>query len=543
MEKKKQTIARRLVIFLLIGAILNLSVGCRYFEVTTYDKTQASVGLQEIEPDDYIIVHFGTDTFHLNKLLVDLDKQEISGYKVPVGVGHGYFDNPKPKGNKYKRKYQSPDNEVHVYINGSKEAEDGLMLITISEIERLDVYDHQVGATVASYVLGGIGITTLAIGVLMLVILLTKSSCPFVYILDGEEYVFYGETFGGAISQNIERDDYMPLPGFSAQDGIYSLKITNELKELQYTDIAELFCIEHNSDVKVLMDSYGKPYSLKNVSAPIRAVSDNGSDYTKLVSALDSTSYLFTDEISSNEDFSSINLSFENKKITDEAKLVLTIKNTLWLDYIFERFFAQFGDKYNDFAKKQKNKSREEKMKWIKEQGVLLTVEVKTSKGWKSIEDINMVGPLASRSIVVPIDLTGIEEQVLEVRLSSGYHFWELDYAGIDFSKNIPLEMKPLVLEDAKDENAVDLKASLTATDGNYLEQLYIGAQAYLKYRAPEPKEKLQQSLFFHTRGYYEYVRTYTGKPNVAELKKFRNPGSFAHFSKQRLTELAKLEK
>ena len=48
-------------------------------------------------------------------------------------------------------------------------------------------------------------------------------------------------------------------------------------------------------------------------------------------------------------------------------------------------------------------------------------------------------------------------------------------------------------------------------------------------------------TLFLHTRGYYEYIRDYNGKPNVSELKKFRLPGTFSHFAKKRFLQIAGL--
>lgn len=93
-------------------------------------------------------------------------------------------------------------------------------------------------------------------GVAFIIFLLTKSSCPFVYTLDGADYNFRGEIYGGAIAPNLERDDYMPLPGFAAVDSVFKLKITNELKERQYTDVAELLMVEHSENITVLMDGY-----------------------------------------------------------------------------------------------------------------------------------------------------------------------------------------------------------------------------------------------------------------------------------------------
>lgn len=520
--------------------MLNLTVGCHMFKVTQYDNLNTKQALNDIEASDYIIVHIGNENYHINQLKVDLDKNEISGYRTSISNEHNLFPNPRPVGNQYIRKFESPENEVHIYISNAQEKERDLVLIPFGSIERLDIYDNQVGATIASYVFLGLGIGAGVAGIVMIVVALLKTSCPFVYMLNGDEYKFNGEIFAGAIDPNLERDDYMPLPNFKAQNGIFELKITNELKERQYTDIAELFCIEHAKDVQVLMDSYGKFYSIKNPSAPISATTNKGSDLLSFVTKLDSISYMFTDEMSDNQDFSDISFKFQNNIKSKEGKLVLNLKNTLWMDYIFERFCAQFGDKYNSFAALQRNKSAKEKTAWAKAQGMLLEVQIKTKAGWKTVDNINMVGPLASRSIIVPIDLTGHSEDNIEIRLKSGYHFWEVDYAAMDYTENENLKIKPLELTKAEDENGVDLKSTILKSDGIYLEQLYIGAQAFFTFKeAPLSNSNNMTSLFLHTRGYYQYIRNYTGKPNISELKKFKNPGSFTHFARTRLFELA----
>ena len=86
-----------------------------------------------------------------------------------------------------------------------------------------------------------------------------------------------------------------------------------------------------------------------------------------------------------------------------------------------------------------------------------LEVSVKTTKGWQKITDITTIGPVATRKVVVPIDLT--DTNVLyEIRLSSGFMFWEIDYAAIDFSedKNFPIEtVSPFIATDETGKNVL----------------------------------------------------------------------------------------
>tara|TARA_B110000305_G_scaffold207402_1_gene238898 strand:+ start:43 stop:648 length:606 start_codon:yes stop_codon:yes gene_type:complete len=200
------------------------------------------------------------------------------------------------------------------------------------------------------------------------------------------------------------------------------------------------------------------------------------------------------------------------------------------------------GDQYDRISSKQDRGPAEQKKQWSKDEGIMLAVKLKTENGWKTIDYINTVGPLASRSIVVPIEADCQAGDELIVRLESGYHFWEVDYAAMDFTSNDPLEITRLPLLEAVDENNIDLMSAIANHDGIYLEQPYIGAEAILTFDASMTIQSQKIStLFLHTRGYYEYIRDYNGKPNISELKKFKLPGTFARFAKARFSQTAGL--
>jgi hypothetical protein len=471
-------------------------------------------------------------------LVFDDSNSVLKGYKSTITSSHLNHNNPYPTGNRFKPLRESPQNEIHVYIDEYQTLEDGTIAIPVDGMNRVDVYDYQVGATVASYVFTVIGILGGLFLIIMIIALLSKSSCPFVYAYDGENYRFYGEMFGGAISQNMQRDDYMPIPGLKAQNDLFKMKITNELKERQYTDVAELLFFEHPKGVSILFDKNGTYHTIKDARKPLTALSDRGNNLMRWVSEKDSMTYDFQDESKENLDFSAINLNFSKPRNADNAKLVLTLKNSLWMDYIFGKFIEQFGEGYAAFAEKQKTVPADRKRQWSADQGMLMAVKVKTRSGWKVIDHLNMVGPLAQRDIVVPLDLKEIKEEILEVRLECGYHFWEIDYAAIDYSKDLQLEQKTIKPSEATDENGSSVLSSLMESDNNYLSQLNVGCEAFINYKVPVLKDpKNDFSVLFHTRGYYEYIRDFTGKPNVEELKKFRKKGYFTHFAKQQFTQ------
>ena len=528
---------QQLIACMFILLTMSASVGCNFFKVSTqYSITSEQL---EIAKEDYIIVHMPWgESYHLNHLKIDADKNEITGTKQLIGSEHQLVQNVTPSGNRYKPDLNPRQEELHLSIKKHEvisEAESQVKIL-IGDVTKVEVYNRQTGALILQYVGGAVVFA----GVAFIIFLLTKSSCPFVYTLDGADYNFRGEIYGGAIAPNLERDDYMPLPGFAAVDSVFKLKITNELKERQYTDVAELLMVEHSENITVLMDSYGNPYSLEHPIAPSSAKTNSSNDYLTEIQTQDEIAFQFFDETAENKDFSSIDLSFISTAPTNQMKLVLHLKNTVWLDHMFERFGALMGDEYERISSKQNSIPSEQKIQWSKDEGVMLAVKLKTANGWKTIDHINTVGPLAARSIVVPIEEVCQAGDEIIVRLESGYHFWEVDYAAMDFTSNESLEIHRLPLRDAVDENNANVLPSIANHDGHYLEQTYIGSEAILTFDGlPALQSERTASLFLRTRGYYEYIRDYTGKPDIAELKKFRTTGTFAHFAKTRFTQTA----
>ncbi len=122
--------------------------------------------------------------------------------------------------------------------------------------------------------------------------------------------------------------------------------------------------------------------------------------------------------------------------------------------------------------------------------------------------------------------------EVVEVRLATGYRFWEVDYAALDFSDNAEMELVAIAPKTARDQNRMPQLAALQQDDGHYLYQPEPGHYTELRFAAAPVPDGQAQSLFLHVKGYYEHVREFTQEPEWAELLKFRQPGYFDQFSK-----------
>jgi tetratricopeptide (TPR) repeat protein len=133
------------------------------------------------------------------------------------------------------------------------------------------------------------------------------TSCPLLYVWDGEEYRFLTDILGGAIigylvrpsTYNIpDTDEYVPIDGdlLKAKDGIYPTRIANQLEEVIYLDQAELVAIDHPEGTVVypnerLLSNPPYPpfgvFTLDEVRPLRAAVDDSGRSILKEVQSID----------------------------------------------------------------------------------------------------------------------------------------------------------------------------------------------------------------------------------------------------------------
>jgi hypothetical protein len=91
-----------------------------------------------------------------------------------------------------------------------------------------------------------------------------------------------------------------------------------------------------------------------------------------------------------------------------------------------------------------------------------------------------------------------------------------------------------LPLSQAADETGKDIMSLLNKEDGQYLSQPEIGNVATLEYKAGRQQEGMAYSYVFHTKGYYQHIRNFTGKADVKFLKQFTKPNAFPLYGMER---------
>lgn len=540
---------RKALSLFLIVVVMNSMVGCYYY---TYNSdsapTMAKLDRLKNSPN-YIIIHEADLAFNLTNVKVDQQGQSMSGVLKELSPDHRKYLETKAhpgSSNRYKKKTKGAVvgtpyvvNEVHFYVKDISLREGEEVTLPLTSIEKLEVYDPDTGATTASFIFGGIGIAMGTFTLIGIIILLTKSSCPFVYVNNGEEYVFAGEIYSGAIFESIERDDYLLLPSIKS-DNLLEIKVANKLKEQQFINQLGVMQVSHPVGTNVLPDRQGIMHLIKNPVAMTKAMVDD-LDITALLQHHDSTQFAFNAE--TGEDyFNDVVLTFPKPAVTKEGHLVMHTKNSLWGDYLFGEFTKLFGSRYSSWIEKQNKKPTEETATWAVDQGLAMKVYVEVNNTWKLVDIVDLVGPLAYRDVVVPIDLSAQSGETVRVKLSSGFMMWDLDYVGMDYSADTGMSVTHIEPSQAITQDGDDASASLKATDKIHLAQKTTGDEVTVSFPLYKPvNEGMAHDYVLHSRGYYQHVRDYEGSPEITTLLSFKLQGRFSRFSKEKYDEINQL--
>ena len=93
----------------------------------------------------------------------------------------------------------------------------------------MDIYNVNQGRTAFSWI-GGFLAVVFTPFLFTMLLAAVGASCPYIYINTGDEFEFAGEIYSGAVYAPLERNDYLTLPHLVEENGIYKLKISNELQ-------------------------------------------------------------------------------------------------------------------------------------------------------------------------------------------------------------------------------------------------------------------------------------------------------------------------
>ncbi len=526
---KRITKRRSLAIFLLLLMLVQLNA-CHFYKVgRVKDINSQYVSSKTVNSGDYVIIHQGQKYWHLSGISVDENKVKGTLEELDRIREANYLQRlskPEKKStHRYIRKQDKPSlptNEIHVYIPESINTSDSEVEIPLAGIEKIEIYDEALGATVASYLGPTVGVAAVAFGIFIAI----ACSCPSVYVLNDEEYEFKGGVFPGAIYQSLERTDYLPLGKIRPDGDVYRLQLRNEKMETEFINYTSLELIDHPADYRVHRDKHGELFAYKKENYPVSIVSEHESDVNILKE--DDSRYLQFDGVPDSKGMVSTVLDFSIPKGAETAKLVLNAKNTRWFDYTFTEFVKLFGDYYPEFSSKQAELPASEHREWMLDQGVVLKVFLEKGDKWEYVDYFEVPGSLIDKDMIMPIDLSGVIQGDIRIKLESGFNFWEIDEAVLDVSQSPEITITQAPLISVIDVAGIEYVEMLRADDSQYFQEMKQGDRVDLTFEANPVNF---QTAIICVRGYYRNEVSFEGKPDYLYLKSFKKPGALSEFS------------
>lgn len=420
-------------------------------------------------------------------------------------------------------------NQVHLYTDADSAVTYGPQTLDVAKVTKMEIIEYDRGRTNGRVIVGTVAVLGSALVVAGFVALM--SSCPFVSAYEGTDFTLQGEIYGGAIYPQLARNDYLPLQMTALKDGSLCLKISNELKERQFTDMAELWVINHPVSSRVFADENGNLHQVQTPASAVKALLNNAKDVTLQVAEPQDGLVVLMNDNSKPSGVNDLDLTFANDAMRTEGKLIITAKNSYFLDLLYGKVAEGLGNQYANYVADKKTKSAASLKKWVAEQNIPLTVSVKEDGEWKQVASLNTIGPLANRQMVVPFKLSGTSSEQVQFRLSCGFFFWEIDEVAIDFSENASMEVDKLSAYSAIDQHGKDVKQQLIEIDKNFLEQPSTGDFTTLSFLPKSPvKAGYTRSFILHANGYYEHIREYKNSPDLKFLSQFKFPGAMSKF-------------
>lgn len=359
------------------------------------------------------------------------------------------------------------------------------------------------------------------------VIAATKQSCPFVYSWNGREYVFDAEPYGGAITRGLEKDDYSELGMLRDQDGLYKLKLTNEVDETQYTNMMELWVVDHPAGTRVVPDILGRLHTVERPDAPLSARDSDGRDLLPWLRATDRLIWEPPSVPDAKGNLAGdIVMTFPKPKDAKEVKLIANAATGLWGSYMIKKMVELHGRETGAFLKTidDDKSARDALFAWeVREELYALKIYVEEPTGWIVRGILPGTGPFISKDRIVPLDVSHVSGDQLKIRIRPPAGFWALNSFNVDYSADRPLAVETVRPSSAVDMNGKDVLPDLISVDDRYVAMPDIGDTADLTFRVPALRAGMNRQVILHTRGFYKLHISASGDPDSKTLDALNN--------------------
>lgn len=508
--------------------ILGILTSCNQYNTIPYMNSEAPSAENLILDDDgnintdKIIIHSGGLTYKLSEAVSD--KNNVSGKLVVFDIDKAASLTSSLEG-LYEDTDQSEEELYAHFIDPSQALSEGDdIVISVYENTGEIVLMQREGE--ALKIIAAILVVIAGLIVGMAILLLIACNCPHAYVFDGKKYIYTNTLFTGAIAANLERDDYKILEDYLTKSSTYEMIVKNEENEAHYFNLLELIVVSHSENTEVIPDQNGKIHAVSNLISPKRIIDDRGEDLLRFMSDRDDLSYGFDSQ--SEESMINAYATFERPKNISNAKMIIKLKNSEWGGLVYKTFATMMGDKYEGWVEKNRKRSPQEAEEAMMEAGIPLVISVKNGDRWVEVETIDLVGEVNYNTLAVSLDEKYFTGDEIMLRLQAGFKFWDVDYIGMDFTKEQTLDVQVIspTMEDVAKLNALE------NDDDLYMEHLQNGDSTYFKFEGLNSTAD-KRTVIMHSKGYYLSNEEYEGDPYWKQLVKLRAPGGLSRLSKE----------
>jgi len=272
--------------------------------------------------------------------------------------------------------------------------------------------------------------------------------CPYIRSFDGSAYHLEHEGYAAARLPSLEYTSYGVLGKVRPVNGSVRIRLSEEQREISYTNRLRLLVVDHPEGAQVLPDLSGNIHTISDPKAPIGCRESIQTDCLEKISREDGLFWV------GSPDNPSIILTYPKPKETTTGKLVIKLRSSGIVD----------------------PKSGNSLGVWMVDDGV-----------WESIEEFDVGGDVASK-LIVPLTLTPSDENV-KIKLDYTTHPFEVDYAIIDYTGDTSLkinEVTPEKIHAHQPLDEADARKSLLGDDDMYL---VLAEGEYVDVEFPEVSE------------------------------------------------------
>ena len=356
------------------------------------------------------------------------------------------------------------------------------------------------------------------------------ASCPIVQIDRGDGFETVGEGYPGAVFRCLQREDLLALPQVASS--LLSLRLVNLAEEIQYTDVAEVWAVDHGPADRVLATAGA---GLVRVGLPLEPLDVRdlaGRDVLAQVRSRDGlvwqTELASVNSTGSGPLRESLTASFTPSG--QRPVLEVSLENTRWTEVVLGRYFALMGDRFGEFLKMGNEGDPKSILAWRDREGVDLRVEVERAGRFETVAIVPATGAVELRHMAIPLP-SGLGAGPVKVRLSGATGFWRVDHLALSqaLGDNPTIHrIKPARAVDGEGKDQLEL---LTAKDGRFHSLPRVGDRVDLSFTLPALESGRSRTCFLRTFGYYNPLPPAYPNKSLAKLKTIRDePGALARF-------------